>query len=477
MPSVISSISQKNVKDLFNYYQFLTQHKNQAVGLPSKNDRPTIIVLGCGLSGITAAKELTEHGFNVLMLEARDRIGGRIHSLHLQNECFLELGAQFVHGIKDNPLYKICEKYKLEVKPYSRGDWAIFDVNGTKIDKENLEDLVEKYKDELHALSFERKSDNKDRFMVEDLKLIDQKILKHKAIQSSDIHSLAKLISIKEFNEEKLFQYKLGAHKKESESNFLVTNGYIKILEGMLSDAQKTGLLEVRLSTEINEIHYTSYNIAVHSKKGETFHADAIICTLPLGVLKSGNIRFTPNLPKLKVKSINKLKMAIHNKMILEFEEVFWDNLSHFVVLYDPTLNAWLDMINLQFFYKKKTPIFMTSIYSSSSQDMPSDIYLVNHFVNLIKRIYPDTFKPLKNHWVTHWEQDPYALGAYSYHPEGTSLEDNSEIAKPMGRVIFAGEHTHRSPSNVQAAYLSGFESAKQVVDQLLDIYKLAAAK
>lgn len=476
MTPVVPSISHKMSKDLINFYAYLKNKNHHAVKVPSQNDKPSIIVIGSGISGIAAAKELTSHGFNVLLIEARDRIGGRVHSVELGKGQFIELGAQYIHGIKNNPLFNISENYQLEVKPYTRSDWAIYDIDGNEIDKNQLSEIVDEYKHLLSSLSLERKSDNKDRFLVEDMKELDIKLLRHKATKESDLHALAKMISIKEYNEEKLFQYKLGVVKKESESNYLVTNGYSKLLQGLLNDAMQTGLLKVLLSTQVSKIQHTSENISVHTKKDEVFQADAVICTVPLGVLKAGTLMFDPPLPKLKTKAINNLNMAIHNKVVLEFEDVFWDkSLSHFVVLYDPTLNAWLDIINLQFFHTQKMPILLSSIYSGNNAKINTDKYMLNHFVNLLKRIYPDTYRPLKQHWITDWGNDPYSLGSYSYHPEGSGLDDNSEIAKPMGRVIFAGEHTHRSPSNIQGAYLSGLEGAVQVVEQLHNIYEMAA--
>ena len=70
-------------------------------------------------------------------------------------------------------------------------------------------------------------------------------------------------------------------------------------------------------------------------------------------------------------------------------------------------------------------------------------ILVVDRLLQFIERVFnvKHGYKPLKNHWVTHWNDDSFAFGFYSYHPKGSSLEDNSEIAKPIGRLIFAGEH------------------------------------
>ncbi len=475
MNAELSSISRNLVKDLCHFYVHLKSKNHPAIKAQPNNDKPTIIVIGAGLAGLTAAKALTEHGLNVILIEARDRVGGRIQSIQLENGEYIELGAQFFHGVKNNPLYNLSEQYHVDAKPYIRSDWAIYDLNGNEINKSQLNEMVDEYQEQLNALALNRHSDDKDRFTVDDLEYIDQQLLKHKAIESRDLRSLAKMISIKQLKKEKLFSYKLGLLKKESESNYLVTNGYSKLTEGMHTEAQQTGLMKTFLSEEVVKIDHINDEVIVHTRKGNAYHADAAICTLPLGVLQQGKIVFEPSLPAAKIKAINMLKCATHNKVILQFEEAFWDNYSHFVVLYDQTLQAWLDIINLQYFSQHKAPLLISSVYSNSDQPLPDDKQLVEHCVELFKRIYPSKFMPLKNSWVTHWDTDPYALGSYSYHPDDSNLDDNSAIAKPVGRLLFAGEHTHRSPANLQAAYLSGLESAKQVVDQLLFIYECSS--
>jgi len=475
MNTELPSLSRNSIKDLCHFYLHLKSKNHPAVKAHSNTDKPTIIIIGAGLAGLTAAKALTQHGINVILIEARERIGGRIQSIQLNDDFFIELGAQFVHGIKNNPLYSISEHYHLDVKPYVRSNWAIYDKQGNEVDKTQLNELIEEYEEQLKALTFDRQSDDKDRFTVDDLEYIDMQLLKHKAITSRDLRSLAKMISIKVHKNEKLFSYKLGLTKKESESNFLVLNGYSKLTEGMYSEAKETGLLQTFLASEVVKIEHKADEIIVHTRNNKEYRADAAICTLPLGVLQNGNVIFEPLLPAAKINAINSLKCASHNKVILQFEEAFWDDYSHFVVLYDETLEAWLDIINLQHFNNKKVPVLIASIYASANKESPDDHFVVNHCVNLLKHIYPSKFKPLVKSWVTHWDKDPYSLGAYCYHPQGSTLNDNSAIAKPLGRLVFAGEHTHRSPANLQAAYLSGLESAIQVIDQLIFIYESAS--
>lgn len=474
MSPKLPSISATQAKQVFDLFQRLRLKNHQAVSENIDHDKPTIIIIGAGISGIAAAKELTSNGFYVLLLEARDRIGGRIHSHQLNNGSYIEFGAQFLHGIKDNPIIQIGEKYGLELKPYSKSEWSAYDKDGKEIDKKNILPLINEYKKSFKIFTQLRQEDKKDRFLAHDIKDFTKYLTKNTKLEANKLTNLAKMLSLPEFHEESLlaheesmFEYKTGLNKQETESNFLVTNGFIRVLNGMLQDAKSTGNMEIHLSTIIEKIQHTANGIKITSKNGESFHGDALICTLPLGVLQQGNVRFDPSLPPQKHKAINKLKCALHKKVILEFEDVFWPNHSHFLIPYDPEMDAWLDIINLQYFNENKVPILITSIHSKLYQTQFTDEQYIHHFVKLIKNIYSDSFKPLKNAWVTHWDLDPFTLGSYSYHPEGSSLDDNSDIARPLGRVIFAGEHTNRSPSNVQGAYFSGLAGAKQVVEQL----------
>jgi monoamine oxidase len=463
MSDVLPAIPEKKIAKLLSYFK-----KNNMAP-------PTVIVIGAGIAGVSAAKELTKNGIPVILLEGRDRTGGRLHSTTLANGAHFELGAQFFHGLKDNPLFPLAQKYGLEIKPYSREDWGLYDVDGNEIGKINLEMMLQQYKTVLRSLSSQRRADNKDRFLVRDIQDMAKQLPLASDEKLTNLSKLAKIISVHEFTQESLFAYKTAMNKEELQRNFLVTNGYHKIIDGLLEEAKATGLLTVHLLTTVAKIHHTSSEITVTSTTGQTFVAHGAICTLPLGVLQQGNVHFDPLLPAKKMQAINSLQCAVHNKVILQYNEVFWDNRSHFLILFDYEMGAWIDMINLQYFSDQKAPIIIASIHTDLAEKNFNDQQLISHFENILKNMYPSTFKPLKEAYVTHWDTDPYSLGSYSFHPEGSSLDDNSEIAVPIGRLLFAGEHTYRSPSNLQGAYLSGLEAAQQAVEQLYQIYRIPA--
>jgi monoamine oxidase len=91
--------------------ELVKNFQEEASSIEWKNQHMKIVVIGAGISGITAARELKALGYDVSIVEARDRIGGRIHTIvtpELKDGCGIDIGAAFIHGIKGNPITNIC---------------------------------------------------------------------------------------------------------------------------------------------------------------------------------------------------------------------------------------------------------------------------------------------------------------------------------------------------------------------------------
>lgn len=459
-------IADQEAAALLKKFSQLRDKKNPAVLANPSRQVPTVVIIGGGISGISAALTLAHAGLHVCMLEARDRIGGRIHTQELDNGAYVEYGAQFMHGIKGNPLFVALGKYHAELKPLTRERCAVYDENGHRIEHDKLLSHIQKVKDEVTSLAQQRLSDSKDRFLAEELKDIAEQVQYVSNLDPKHINDLIKKISLHEFHQETMFAYKLGLGKKESEGNYLITSGFANSLKEMLEEAKVTGNLELHLSSEVTQIKHDSNQVMVHMAQGNVFKADACICTLPLGVLQHGNVAFIPPLTDAKQKSIMRLKMTTHDKVIFSFEQAFWPNYSHFVIPFDPQQKTWVDVINLNYFTDGAAPVLVASVHDLQNSTNNTDETVIKQMGQLLQKIF-DQYQQPKQTIVTHWNDDAYARGAYCYHTEHSNLNDNTEIARPMGRLCFAGEHTHRAPASVQGAYISGLEAAKQVVMQL----------
>ena len=418
----------------------------------------SIIVIGAGISGITAAHELAERGFNVIILEARSRIGGRINTTLFEGTP-IELGCHFIHGPGGNPITPLLKKFHVNFKPISITNTIIYNPNGKPIDFKSLSEIPASLSSKIEGLSKQRLSEASE-YEDSSLGILEIDRLREQIKKTSIYMPDAK---------QSLLSYKLGLTLDHLGGNHLIVNGYSKFSESFLREATDNGLVETLLDHVVTEIKDESHRVVVTTKDHGTIEANAVVCTVPLKVLET--IKFNPPLSSKKQESIQKLGMAIHEKIILHFDEPFWPNEAHYLLPYDPKTGSWREIINLHHFLKEKQGgTLLISSHAEKSELEESDNKLIENALNMLIRIFGNKVSEPKWSKVTRWYKDPYAYGSYSYHTEKSSLEDNNELAEPQGKICFAGEHTSYFPSSVDGAYLSGIRAAKDV-SKLLNIF------
>lgn len=220
---------------------------------------------------------------------------------------------------------------------------------------------------------------------------------------------------------------------------------------------------------EVND----SLKVMVKTKGGETFIADAVLVTVPLGCLKAGNIEFSPPLPEWKTGSIKNLGFGVLNKVVLEFPDVFWDpEMDYFGAAGESpeTRGKCFMFWNLQ--RTCGAPVLTGLVVGKAAEmgEEEEDDLLVEQALTILRKIFGDKAvkKPLAA-VVTHWGKDPFSRGSYSYVAVGASGEDYDRLAKPVdNRLFFAGEATCREhPDTVGGAIITGLREAVRIVDVL----------
>lgn len=260
----------------------------------------TIIVIGAGMAGITATYHLVARGYNVLLLEARASIGGRVNTIYLDNNVPVERGCQFIHGPGGNPLYPLLKRFHIELKPILREKTIIYNTEGKPIDIES-HDFQNIIKKKTKALSSRRVSETTE--------FSHKKKLSFGAFVEN-IHKSTVYIP---YRKDSLLPYKFGYTQEFSGGNYLITNGLNHLVEGLLKESEQTGALEIKLGQNITQVQDNGIKVTVTSMSGEKFEGDAVICTVPLGVLKQNKIKFNPPLPEKKIKALENMNMAIHS--------------------------------------------------------------------------------------------------------------------------------------------------------------------
>lgn len=217
----------------------------------------------------------------------------------------------------------------------------------------------------------------------------------------------------------------------------------------------------------------------------QSFHADAVLCTLPLGVLKSSvqtdsnseqnaYVEFSPPLPENKAQAIKRLGYGNLNKVVMVFDQVFWDK-NHMFGHVVPNSNTRGEMFLFCAAYKHPVLIALIAGSVANSIENIDDETIKSRCLTVLNETFSNVSN-LKHFFVTRWKSDPWSQGVYTYISTESTPEDFDLIAEPVSysnqndnqvpRIFFAGEHTIRNyPATVHGAMLSGLREATNIAN------------
>uniref|UniRef100_A0A8C1AUH6 Lysine-specific histone demethylase n=1 Tax=Cyprinus carpio carpio TaxID=630221 RepID=A0A8C1AUH6_CYPCA len=284
-------------------------------------------------------------------------------------------------------------------------------------------------------------------------------------------------LSLKHWDQDDDFEF-TGSH-------LTVRNGYscvpVALAEG----------LDIKLNTAVRQVRYTSSGcevIAVNTRSTtQTFiyKCDAVLCTLPLGVLKQQPpaVQFVPPLPEWKTAAIQRMGFGNLNKVVLCFDRVFWDPSVNLFGHVGSTTASRGELFLFWNLYKAPILLALMAGEAAGIMENISDDVIVGRCLAILKGIFGSSAVPQpKETVVSRWRADPWARGSYSYVAAGSSGNDYDLMAQPITpgpaipgasqpvpRLFFAGEHTIRNyPATVHGALLSGLREAGRIADQFL---------
>jgi monoamine oxidase len=422
------------------------------------NKMRNILVIGAGIAGLAAARQLQFSNFQVTVLEARNRIGGRIYT----NKNFgfpVDLGASWIHGIDKNPLTKLAQEFQVVIQYTDFDNIQVYGSNGEIFTVSELKDanlLSQQILQEAKSLGKKLESDisvaeaiqyvlpGKKNITCRQSSLVQWYLTEREIQEGTDLDSY----SVWEWDE----------YENLEGGNYLLPNGYEEIIQGLAKG------IDIRLQQKVIEIQYDEKKVLVKTNS-KHFLADAVVITLPLGVLKSAAVIFSPPLPKSKLTAINRLGMGVLNKVVLKFPQAFWSqdyDIIGYVSEKDKDFSVFL---NLNRYISVPVLVALTGGSFARSLEALSEVEIGKRVMKVLRRMYGDGIPAPEVVIATRWARDSFACGSYSNMPVNAKASDRTTLAAPVeNRLFFAGEATSQQyPSTVHGAYLSGLREAERI--------------
>ncbi len=423
-----------------------------------QNSRYDVIVIGAGTAGISAAAQLKQTSKDILILEARNRIGGRIWS-EITPKGIVDLGASWIEGITNNPIYAKAKQHNIKLVSTDLEYYSIYNHESQALSDEQHLKIKHLNNEFDHFLDHREFYYKKDRSLEEAIK---DYVTNHH-LSEEDIQLLYFIIR-KDIASEyaaNLANMSLLYFDQDSAAlgdKMIFPQGYNQILQPMLND------INILLNQKVKKIDYHNNLINVFTEDN-CFQCEKVICTVPLGVLKKQVIEFLPTLPHYKMHAIKHLNMGVMNKIYIEFPEPFWQDFKGFL-LWQQMHEHWCLVLDCDQYYQ--TPALLGFSYGQFAilLEQLSDEEILQKFTLELSKVFKRSIPKPSYFKITRWHQDPYSFGSYSYIPVGGRGIYYRDLARPVNnKIFFAGEATHQTfPSTVHGAHLSGISAALNIM-------------
>lgn len=417
-----------------------------------------VLVLGAGIAGLAAARTLTDKGLSVIVLEARNRIGGRLwtdSSLGLP----LDLGASWIHGVNGNPIAKLAKDFGIKTVPTDGENAVEFTADGSELPDGVWAEMEALFEDIYEEVAEMQDSTDEDMSLQAAFDLV----VASRGLSDEDLHRLNYYVHI-------VTALEYGADAKDLSlwwwdqdeelggEEVIFPGGYNQI-----SDRLAEGL-DIRLGEIVKVVRYGSDGVEVETSQGN-YVADKAVAAFPLGVLKQASVKFEPPLPESKQSSIERLGMGVLNKVYLKFPEAFWDEDVETISYVGERLGEWCDWLNFLPFTGEPVLMAFHGGEKGFALEELSDDEIAAGAMQTLRVMFGDDIPEPEGVLITRWGQDPFSFGAYSHIPPFATGEDYDTLAEPVdGVLFFAGEATSREyPSTVHGAYLSGVRAAEEM--------------
>jgi len=445
---------------------------NQRIPGGLAGDPERVIVIGAGFGGLTAANALGNAGVPCVVVEGRDRLGGRAHTVDVGGAP-VDLGCSWITDPIGNPMTRFATRAGV-----AQTNAAIeLDVPTSRFFDERTGVVAPPFTAAAagHALLFEQEGPNisaalgplastKDGILY----YANEHRLSGDARRRGEffMRLVTELPDATDWDKDSL---KAWADYSSPYYGFgqgdFPRGGYRRIIRALGSGADvRFGLRVTDVITEARGVRVRSVDTAGRSTDLLGSH---VVVTAPLGVLKSRSIRFSPQLPAAKLGAIDRLGFGVFEKVVMRFAEPYWAT-EHTHIFHLSHPNPMRFPLIVDYFHLEAVPALVAFNVGSYGITLAglSDAEVRRRMLDVLREVQGGPIPRPTDVAITRWRGDPFSRGSYSYIAVGATPADQRELAKPAdGRVLFAGEASSTARFGYADGALStGIREAKRLL-------------
>lgn len=424
-----------------------------------------VMVVGAGIAGLAVGNALTHAGVECLVLEARDRVGGRLHTVDVGGVP-VDLGGSWIHTPVGNPLRRFADQAGVACRDGSPlPETVVYDSSeGRRLSEAEFEALSE-----VHVSAFPTALEGLrevlgptasaaeaiDRFVAESglgdaearrARLLLRMAVAAEAADTAEQQSLRWLGNEEEYGGDPFGDVPVG--------------GYRRVVSALAQG------VPVRLGAEVTGIGVSGAGVQVTMAGGAVESGSHVVVTVPLGVLKGRSVRFTPELPEGRWAAIDRLGFGSFEKIALSFDSPFWRAASVPHLLAFPAGDAAVLIMGLDAF--GGGPALVGLVHADNCHHVvgrspgAAAEWMLAIVSEALGRPSPEPTAVAVSSWTT----DPYTRGAYSHNTPDGDPADIDALGRPLhGRLLFAGEATTTTRMGfADGAFQTGIREAKRLL-------------
>jgi len=442
----------------------------------------TVTIIGAGMAGLSAAYDLHRAGWKVTVLEARDRVGGRVYSLrNFSNGLVVEGGGEYIDDAHTRML-AFAKEFNLQLGHVGswqgqEGDWGSFEgklgrMNDEKLWGIDLPAEIDKIWEALAELGKKVEDPNQPQASKEAERLDRQSAADW--LNSLDVNPLARNFFVQHIRAEyttepECFSLLDLARNASMYYSALERTPNFRVIGGndLIASSIANMLPDVRLDSPVTSVRVTPDGVAVTYQQADSYlTVDSAFAILAIPLTTARLIEFNPPLPPAHQRMVNEISYGAVTKVLIEYRKRFWDEIgwngrlatdAPIGYTWHATRHVESDRGIITAYTGGDNAVMLSAL---------SDEERIRFAVAEIEKIFAGSSDLIENTATVAWLNEPYTRASYMALAPGQVTAHWRTLFEPAGRLFFAGEHATAIQGYMEGAVESGQRAAKMILSR-----------